>query len=158
MAFLLTVGADVWLQGLIAMAFCSPTSRTLSSRDCWCPSFVEPLWSSLLDEAICISLQGSRSSPFHLMSGHVEAIRFAVEVVIIVLSVAFSFPYWTSLKNKFASTASVGSARAVFSELVNRLFQAVRVETVSPERFLSGCRGISFWGSYRKNTWHHIPL
>ena len=32
----------------------------------------------------------------------------------------------------------VGSARAVFSELVNRLFQAVRVETVSPEDFLSG--------------------
>ena len=62
-------------QGLIAMAFCSltqigdPTSRTLSSRDCWClASFVEPLWPSLLDEAICISLQGSRS----IVSPHVR--------------------------------------------------------------------------------------
>ena len=68
--------------------------------------------------------------------------------MIIVLSFGFSFQYWTSLKNRFAS---IGSARAVFSELVNRLFQAVRVETVSPEGFLSGCRGISFWGSYKKH-------
>ena len=70
----------------------------------------------------------------------------------LVVSFCLSFQYRSSFKNKFESTAGVGTAGTVFSELVNHLFQAVRVETVSPEGFLSGCRGISFWGSYKKKS------
>eukprot|EP00434_Breviolum_minutum_P014586 symbB.v1.2.012858.t1/scaffold875.1/size155714/7 len=51
-----------------------------------------------------------------------------------------------ALQSRTATATLISSRSAVFSELVNRLFQAVRVETVSPEGFLSGCRGISFWG------------
>ena len=48
--------------GRTATAIFFPASCTLSSREFWCPaSFVELLWSCLLDEAINISLQGSRS-------------------------------------------------------------------------------------------------
>ena len=124
MAFLLTVGADVWLQGLIAMAFCSPASRTLSSREFWCPaSFVEPLWSSLLAEAICISLQGSRS----IVSPHVRTCwsnpsrcgRSLVPAVFWALKTEHP-----SSKNMFASTAGVVSAGTVFFELVNGLFSS----------------------------------
>ena len=84
--------------------FCSPTSRTFSSREFWCPaSFVEPLWSSLLAEA---SLQGSRS----IVSPHVRTCwsnpsrcgRNLVPAVFWALKTEHP-----SSKNKFASAAGV---------------------------------------------------
>ena len=83
-------------------------------------SFVEPLWSSLLDETICISLQGIRS----IVSPHVRTESgHEVKVKASQFYVGLSFQYWTSFENKFASTASVGSAGTEFLELVNDLFE-----------------------------------
>ena len=105
-------------------------------------SFVEPLWSSLLAEAICINLQGGRS----IVSPHARTCWSNKSRCGRNLARVFWALRWASFKNKFAS-AEVTSAGTVFFE-IGALFSSCAVTRNS----LTRGQLASFRGSYKKKT------